>query len=307
LGRPEWSGHDVYAYATHGGGRTVSVAGREIEVHPIPESPPDVDFAFLAVPNDTARILVSSWTEAGIRIVDKSSAFRMAGDVPLVVPEINGDLITEEQLLIANPNCSTIQLAMALFPLDRELGLNQVRVSTYQAVSGAGTSALDAWRDEAYSNDPVESPFPRRIHANVIPMIGSVDDEGWFTEERKVMEELPKILAKESLAVSCTAVRVPVEVGHSEAVEATFDTPVNLARVAELLDGTPEINLKLNPEEAVTPLEAAGDDLVHVSRLRVDPANPHSLHIWVVSDNLRKGAATNALQILSRWVNVLDA
>lgn len=271
LGLPEWEGHEVEAYATSGRGRFVEVAGRSIEVQALPDSVPEVDFAFLAVPNETARALVPAWTKAGVRVIDKSSAFRMADGVPLVVPEVNGDLISADTHLIANPNCSTIQLALALRPLQEAFGIEQVRVSTYQAVSGAGTAAVDAWRDEAYSNDPVESPFPRRIHANVIPMIGSVDGEGWYTEEKKVMEELPKILGLTGLPVSCTAVRVPVEVGHSEAVEVRLGQDVSLEEAVEVLASFPGISVQASLGEFMTPLEATGSDEVFVGRLRKDP------------------------------------
>lgn len=307
LSRQEWGEFELLPFATEGRGRSIELAGREFEVLSLPDTPPEVDFAFFAVPNETARALVPAWNASGIRIIDKSSAYRMAKGVPLVVPEINGDLITPDELLIANPNCSTIQLAVALRPLQEAFGLEQVRVSTYQAVSGAGTAAVDAWRDEAYSNDPVSSPFPRRIHANVIPMIGSANEAGWFTEEWKVMQELPKILGAPELPVTCTAVRVPVEVGHSEAVEVRLGREVSLDEVYEQLRDFPGISLTIDPDAAVTPLEAAGDDEVHVGRLRIDPHDSRSLHLWVVSDNLRKGAATNALQILSRWMESLTA
>lgn len=305
LSDAEWSGHEVDAFATTANGRTVDFGGRKLSVKALPDSAPEVDFAFLAVPNATAKHIVPLWTDAGIRIIDKSSAFRMDPNVPLVVPEINGDLITRDTALIANPNCSTIQLAVAVAPLRSAFGLEQVRVATYQAVSGAGSEAVNAWHEEVSGNTPKSSPFPEAIHGNVIPAIGTPDEAGWYTEERKVMEELPKILRQEDLRVSCTAVRVPVEVGHSEVVEVTLGKEASIEEILDALTSAPGVALNRDPAVGATPRQAANRDEVFVGRVRKDPFDPKTVHLWVVSDNLRKGAATNAIQILRKWINTI--
>ncbi|MFH0883994.1 MAG: aspartate-semialdehyde dehydrogenase [bacterium] len=305
LSGAEWSDHQVDAFATTANGRTVNLGDRSLPVQAMPDNAPEVDFAFLAVPNATAKHIVPIWIKAGVRIIDKSSAYRMDPSVPLVVPEINGHLITSDSFLIANPNCSTIQLAVAVEPLRKVFGLQQVRVATYQAVSGAGSEAVNAWREEVGGRIPSKSPFPEAIHGNVIPAIGTPDEKGWYTEERKVMEELPKILGQSDLKVTCTAVRVPVEIGHSEAVEITCEKEVNLDGVLSALAAMPGVTVLSEEVAKQTPLHAAGKDEVFVGRVRLDPYDPRTVHLWVVSDNLRKGAATNAVQILRRWMETV--
>ncbi len=306
LSDAEWSGHQIDAFATTANGRTVNLGERTLPVQTTPDDAPEADFAFLAVPNNTARRIVPIWTKAGVRIIDKSSAYRMDPGVPLIVPEINGHLITRDTTLIANPNCSTIQLAIAVEPLRKAFGLERVRVATYQAVSGAGSEAVNAWREEVGGTAPEKSPFPQAIHGNVIPAIGAVDDDGWYTEERKVMQELPKILGQNDLKVSCTAVRVPVEIGHSEAVEATLGRDVKLDEAFDVLAAAPGVSLSRDPATGATPLQAANRDEVFIGRVRLDPHDPRTVHLWVVTDNLRKGAATNAIQILRQWIKTME-
>jgi len=305
LGQPEWAGTEVVPYATSGNGRTVMCGAQELQVQALPTEPPDVDFAFLAIPNDTARAIVPAWTKAGIRIVDKSSAYRLDPNVPLVVPEVNGDRITRETYLIANPNCSTIPLAVALQPLRKAYGIRRVDVATYQAVSGAGFEAVKAWQSEIKGAPLGNSPFPQQIHGNVIPAIGSADEQGWYTEETKVNLELRKILDDDSMAVACTAVRVPVMAGHSEAVVVKLGRETTIEEVLEVLGAEPALTLERDPRIPLTPLQSEGNDNIFVGRVRIDPFDRRRVHLWVVTDNLRKGAATNAIQILRRWIDVI--
>jgi aspartate-semialdehyde dehydrogenase len=235
-------------------------------------------------------------------VVDNSSAWRMDPAVPLVVPEINGDPadLPAGGGIIANPNCSTIQIAMAVAPLEKLAGLAEVQVTTMQAVSGAGQAGVAEL--EAQLSDPAAPPrsevFPRPIAGNVIPAIGAALPGGFFEEETKVERELRKILDRaEDLAVTCTATRVPVINGHSAAVRAVCRRPVTCAEAAEALATWPGLEVTTDPHDYATPRQISGRTVVHVGRLRADPNNDHALLMWVVADNLLKGAAWNAVQI----------
>ena len=240
---------------------------------------------------------------AGCLVVDNSSAFRMEAGVPLVVPEINGHHVLPVNSggsIIANPNCSTIQIAMALAPLDRIATIKEVQVTTLQAVSGAGQKAVAELRrqQEATSEITPGDVFPRTIAGNAIPAIGPALPDGSFEEEAKVERELRKILDRgPDLAVTCTATRVPVVNGHSAAVRVVCDRPVNCAEVYAAMSAFPGLVVSDDPHAYATALEVSGDTLVHVGRLRPDPHNTHALLMWVVADNLLKGAAWNAVQI----------
>jgi len=252
----------------------------------------------------------------GCRVIDNSSAYRMDPDVPLVVPEINGDLIPVAGSgggIIANPNCSTIQIAMALAPLHARYGLHEVHVTTLQSVSGAGADARRALADELRSAcgqiDRGEEPvvqqsgigaFPRTIAFNVIPEIGPGREDGSYEEEDKVVRELRKILDLPGLPVTCLATRVPVWNGHAASVRAVFGEAVASREAAALLGEFPGVSASPGPLSYLTPAEASGSEGVHVGRLRRDPDRPEALSMWVVADNLLKGAALNAVQIADR-------
>jgi aspartate-semialdehyde dehydrogenase len=237
--------------------------------------------------------------EAGATVVDNSSAWRTDPDVPLVVPEVNPDRVADRPKgIIANPNCSTIQLVLPLEALRRVAGLVRVAVSTYQSVSGAGHDGVRAYRAELAGGADPESPFPGRIAGNVIPRIGAVRADGWTEEEQKMRVETRKILGLPELPVTATCVRVPVEVGHAVSAVVELARPLArdeaMAAIAamagvELVDGGPD----------PLPRDVAGTDAVRVARLRSDPDRPNVYHMWIVADNLRKGAATNAVQIAS--------
>jgi len=242
--------------------------------------------------------------KAGAVVIDNTSQFRMDPDVPLVVPEVNPQAIAqyEKRGIIANPNCSTIQMVVALKPLHDLARIKRVVVATYQSVSGAGRAAMDELFSQTrsiYVNDPIKPELlTKQIAFNVIPHIDVFVDGGDTKEEWKMAVETRKILDPD-IAVSATCVRVPVFIGHAEAVNVEFDGPITEAAARQALRTAPGvIVLDHRADEGyVTPVEAAGDDAVYVSRIRRDPTVPHGLNLWVVSDNLRKGAALNAVQI----------
>jgi aspartate-semialdehyde dehydrogenase len=234
-------------------------------------------------------------------VVDKSSHFRLAEGVPLVVPEVNPQALDQHEGIIANPNCTTIPLCVAIGPLAGEFGLEALHVATFQSVSGAGRDALEQLDYEAeyvalgQSPDSDASPFPGRIAQNLIPQIGAYDKHGNAGEERKLMHETRKILDLPDLKVNVTCVRVPVRIGHSLAVTARFGRPVRPKQVLGVLRTAAGVVVSKD-DEFMTPVECEGDDNVHVSRVR-QGADPEEIGMWIVTDNLRKGAAVNALQI----------
>jgi aspartate-semialdehyde dehydrogenase len=233
----------------------------------------------------------------GAIVIDNSSAFRMDPDVPLVVPEVNpAAMYDRPRGIIANPNCATIQLVVALEALHRAGTLRRVGVTTFQSVSGAGHKGIAALQAELAGETSPESPFTGPIAGNVIPWIGPRAADGWNEEETKVREETRKILGLPDLRVTATCVRVPVEVGHSIAAVVELDRALSVADALGALRSMPETQVYEGAEDPL-PRSAAGTDAVRVGRVRVDPDDPHTLHLWIVADNLRKGAATNAVQI----------
>jgi aspartate-semialdehyde dehydrogenase len=258
-----------------------------------------VDFALFSAGGDRSREWAPIAADEGAIVVDNSSAWRMDPQVPLVVPEVNGDAARERPKgIIANPNCSTIQMVVALEAVRRAAGLARVVATTYQSVSGAGETGRSALRDELVGNRPEESPFARQISGNVIPQIGDFDADGWTGEERKMIDETRKILSLPDLPVAATCVRVPVEVGHSVQVMVETERELSVDEARAALAAFPGVIVEDGTGRYPTPLEAAGRDEVFVGRIRQDPFLPRTLHLWVVSDNLRKGAATNAVQIV---------
>jgi aspartate-semialdehyde dehydrogenase len=244
-------------------------------------------------------------TKADAVVIDNTSLFRMDKDVPLVVPEVNPEDIKlyKKKGIIANPNCSTIQMVVALKPLHDLAGIKRVVVATYQSVSGAGKAAMDELFNQTralYANAvPERSVFAKQICFNVIPQIDVFMDDGYTKEEWKMRVETKKILDK-SIEVTATCVRVPVFVCHAEAVNVEFKKPITVAQARKALQKAPGI-VVVDKHEAedgfITPAEVSGEDAVYVSRIRKDPTVKHGLSLWVVADNLRKGAATNAVQI----------
>jgi aspartate-semialdehyde dehydrogenase len=272
--------------------RTSVLAGETFEVRVAePEAFEGVDIAFFAGTEGEKGAAVQLADEAisrGAVVIDNGSDFRLDPNVPLVVPEVNVDALEGHEGLIANANCSTTQMVVTLAPLAREFGLKKVIVSTYQAVSGAGRSGVEALENGR------EDAFPRPIVGNAIPQIGGVGDDGYTTEETKMREETRKILSIPDLEVHATAVRIPVHTGHSESVYVETEERVSLPEVVEVLRAAPGVVFSGDAGDFPTPLEAAGEPGTYVGRIRVED---RSISYWCVADNLLKGAATNAVQI----------
>jgi len=238
------------------------------------------------------------FAEAGITVIDNSSAWRMDPTKKLVVPELNADALTAEDKIIANPNCSTIQMVVALNPLHLKYKVKRIVVSTYQSVTGTGKKAVDQLFNERRGEEgPMAYKYP--IDLNVIPQIDVFLDNGYTKEEMKMVKETKKIMRDDSIRVTATTVRIPVIGGHSESVNVEFENDFDLDEVKQLLAEAPGVVVQDNPAEALypMPLWAHDKDEVFVGRLRRDDTQPNTLNMWIVSDNLRKGAATNAVQI----------
>jgi aspartate-semialdehyde dehydrogenase len=243
--------------------------------------------------------------DAGAVVVDNTSYWRMHDDVPLVIAEVNPDAAASHQGIVANPNCSTMQMVVALAPIHRQVGIDRIVVSTYQSVSGTGQSAVDELREQSRAvlegSEPEPSVYPHRIAFNVLPQVETFrEGDDYTTEERKMMAETRKILgAGEELGISATCVRVPVFTGHSESVNIQTADDLSPEDCRELLSSAPGVTVVDNPSQGVYPMAtaAAGQDQVLVGRIRRDPSRERCLNLWIVGDNLRKGAATNAVQI----------
>lgn len=238
------------------------------------------------------------FAEAGITVIDNSSAWRMNPSKPLVVPEINADILTANDKIIANPNCSTIQMVVALNPLHKKYGIKRVVVSTYQSVTGTGVKAVTQLMNERQGVEG-EKAYKYPIDLNVIPQIDVFLDNGYTREEMKMVNETRKIMRDDSIRVTSTTVRIPVVGGHSESVNVEFENDFDLTEVRSLLKNAPGVVLEDDPAnlQYPMPVNAHEKDEVFVGRLRRDESHPNTLNMWIVSDNLRKGAATNAVQI----------
>lgn len=238
------------------------------------------------------------FAEAGITVIDNSSAWRMDPAKPLVVPEVNAQVLTASDKIIANPNCSTIQMVVALQPLHKKYGIRRVVVSTYQSVTGTGKKAVDQLNNERDGKEG-EMAYKYPIDLNVIPQIDVFLDNGYTKEEMKMVNETKKIMGDDSIRVTATTVRIPVIGGHSESVNIEFDADFDLAEVKQLLSEAPGVVVQDDPAAQLypMPLWAHEKDEVFVGRIRRDETQPNTLNMWIVSDNLRKGAATNAVQI----------
>jgi aspartate-semialdehyde dehydrogenase len=263
------------------------------------------DIALFSAGGATSGEWAPRFAQAGAVVIDNSSRWRMNEDVPLVVSEVNPDALASHHGIIANPNCSTMQMVVALAPLHREAGIERLVVSTYQAVSGTGRRAVDELLEQSHallheSEIPAPSAYAHQIAFNALPHAGSfAPGEDHTDEERKLMNETRKILGDERIAISATCVRVPVLNGHSEAVNLQTREQLSPERARELLREAPGVSVLDDPGAGVYPLaiDASGSDDVFVGRIRRDPGHPRALDMWIVSDNLRKGAATNAVQL----------
>ncbi|HRY97885.1 MAG TPA: aspartate-semialdehyde dehydrogenase [Bacteroidales bacterium] len=280
-------------------GQRLQFLGRELKVV-LPEEglASGAAIALFSAGASTSLTWAPRFAEKGTYVIDNSSAWRREAGVPLVVPEINAHRMARDHYLIANPNCSTIQLVAALAPLHRAYGLDRIVVSTYQSVTGSGVAGLQQLMDERRGVDGPKA-YPHPIDLNLIPQGGHFQADGYTSEEDKLVFETRKILGDESIRVSPTVVRVPVKGGHSESVNVSFHREYVLEEAVALLRSTPGLLVLDDPVASVypTPQLAEGRDEVFVGRIRRDPSAPKTLNLWIVSDNLRKGAATNAVQI----------
>lgn len=267
-----------------------------------------VDLAFFCTDGKVSRVYVPKATQAGCKVIDKSSEFRLDDGVPLIVPEVNvSSLSSAVKNIVANPNCTAIPLALALQPLHKNYGIKRVVVATYQSVSGAGKEAMDELYNQTraiLSNQNVEPQYlPRQISFNVIPCIGSCEQNSFSEEETKMMLEIKKIVDP-SIQVVATCVRVPVFIGHSMAVTVELDKVAVLSDVKNIFIKSSGLAVVDRPAESsyATPIDVVGEDQAFVSRIRVDPTVPSGLMFWLSCDNLRKGAALNAVQIAEEWL-----
>ncbi|WP_372975618.1 aspartate-semialdehyde dehydrogenase [Muriicola sp.] len=267
----------------------------------VAESP---DLAIFSAGGETSLQWAPRFAQAGTTVVDNSSAWRMDPAIKLVVPEINAHELTEKDKIIANPNCSTIQLVMVLAPLHKAYRMKRVVVSTYQSVSGTGVKAVRQMENEMEGTKG-EMAYPYAIHRNALPHCDVFLDNGYTKEEMKLAKEPRKILGDDSFSVTATAVRIPTSGGHSEAVNVTFENDFDLNEVRKLLSETPGVVVQDNTDTNTypMPLYAHDKDEVFVGRIRRDESLPNSLNMWIVADNLRKGAATNAIQIAEYLVS----
>jgi aspartate-semialdehyde dehydrogenase len=287
--------------------RTMTIDGEEYQVRVLGEDVPEgTDLVLMAGAEDAIPEFAWEAAKAGAIAIDNSSAWRMDERVPLVVPEVNPEDVQWHQGLIANPNCSTIQMVVALMPLHRVSPIKRIIVSTYQSVSGTGRAAMEELRSQnraVAQGEPIAPPvvYPRQIALNCIPQIGSFRPDGSCTEEWKMVAETQKILHEPDLAVTATTVRVPSMVGHGESVYIETESRIGADQAASLLRQAPGVVVWDSVGDAgcsyPTPLDAAGEDPVYVGRIRDDLYGPTGLNLWVVADNLRKGAALNAVQI----------
>jgi len=289
-------------------GRTVDFGHRKLDVEVLDDFDfSETDFALFSAGAGVSLVHAPRAAGAGCTVIDNTSAFRRDDDIPLVVPEINGDLLEDlaPGTIISNPNCSTIQMLVAIAPIHAIAGIERINVATYQSVSGAGSKGMEELArqtaDRLSFKQVKPSVFAQPIAFNAIPVIDAMQDNDYTREEMKLHWETRKILRDKAIAVNATAVRVPVFFGHSEAVYLETAKDVSLDEVREAVHAAPGLELvdSLEPAEQVTAVtHAAGKDAVYVSRLRRDLSHPRGISMWVVADNVRKGAALNAVQIL---------
>lgn len=273
-------------------GKKYAVVGLETAVSMKP------DIALFSAGGETSLAWAPKFAEAGTTVIDNSSAWRMHADKKLIVPEINASELTKEDKIIANPNCSTIQMVLALAPLHKKYNIKRIIVSTYQSITGTGVKAVQQLENE-YAGTKGEMAYKYQIHRNAIPQCDVFEDNGYTKEEMKLVRETQKILSDKTIAVTATAVRVPIVGGHSEAVNVEFSNDFDVNEVRRILHETPGVVVQDNTDTFTypMPLYAQGKDDVFVGRIRRDESQPNTLNMWIVADNLRKGAATNTIQI----------
>ena len=281
-------------------GKTIEYKGKEYKIVSMQDAVEmRANIAIFSAGGETSKQWAPKFAEVGTTVIDNSSAWRMDPDRPLIVPEINADILTTNDKIIANPNCSTIQLVMVLNPLHKKYGIKRVVVSTYQSVTGTGKDAVEQLNGEIEGRD-VAKVYPYQIFKNALPHCDVFDEEtGYTKEELKLTREPRKIMRVDEMNITATAVRVPVQGGHSESVNIEFENDFDLAEVRKLLAEQEGVTVQDNPDTNTYPMAfySEGKDDVFVGRIRRDLSQPNALNCWIVADNLRKGAATNAVQI----------
>ena len=291
-------------------GKKLSFKGDSIEViETVDSSFNNIDIALFSAGSDVSKYFSPIAAKAGAVVIDNSSAFRMDNEVPLVVPEVNPEDIRLNKGIIANPNCSTIQMVVALNPIHKISPVQRIVVSTYQAVSGTGSNAVEELRNQTsdlISGEKEINPavYPHQIAFNALPFVEGFLDNDYTTEEWKMVEETRKIMHQDSMAICATCVRVPVYFGHGESVNIELESPMNPEDAKRILSNAPGVSLLDNPSKDIYPLpiEAEGQDDVFVGRIRKDESHPNGLVMWVVADNIRKGAALNTIQIAEKML-----
>ncbi|MCH1431044.1 MAG: aspartate-semialdehyde dehydrogenase [Flavobacteriaceae bacterium] len=273
-------------------GKTHTVIGLETAV----EARPDI--ALFSAGGSTSLEWAPKFAAVGTTVIDNSSAWRMEQDKKLIVPEINADQLTPEDKIIANPNCSTIQMVMALAPLHKAFGIKRIVISTYQSITGTGVKAVEQLNNEMEGTSGTMA-YPHPIHKNALPHCDVFLENDYTKEEMKLVHETHKILGDSSIGITATAIRIPVVGGHSESVNLEFEKPYTLDEIRRLLEQTPGVVVLDNPEKNAypMPIHAEGKDEVFVGRIRRDESVENTVNLWIVADNLRKGAATNTIQI----------
>jgi aspartate-semialdehyde dehydrogenase len=273
-------------------GKTFTVVGLQTAVDLKPE------IALFSAGGETSLEWAPKFAAAGTTVIDNSSAWRMDTTKKLVVPEINASILTKDDKIIANPNCSTIQMVMALAPLHAKYDIKRIVVSTYQSITGTGVKAVQQLENE-YAGIQGDMAYKYPIHRNAIPQCDSFEANGYTKEEMKLVRETQKILNDNSIAVTATAIRIPVVGGHSEAVNIEFENDFDVNEIRQILHNTPGVTVQDNLDTFTYPMPiyAQGKDDVFVGRIRRDESQPNTINMWIVSDNLRKGAATNTIQI----------
>jgi aspartate-semialdehyde dehydrogenase len=273
-------------------GKSYNVVGLQTAVDLKPE------IALFSAGGDTSLTWAPKFAAVGTTVIDNSSAWRMDETKKLVVPEINASVLTKEDKIIANPNCSTIQMVMALAPLHVKYDIKRIVVSTYQSITGTGVKAVEQLENE-YAGVQGDMAYKYPIHRNAIPQCDSFEENGYTKEEMKLVRETQKILNDKTIAVTATAIRIPVVGGHSEAVNIEFENDFDVNEIRPILHNTPGVTVQDNLDTFTYPMPiyAQGKDDVFVGRIRRDESQPNTINMWIVSDNLRKGAATNTIQI----------
>ncbi len=287
-------------------GKELNINGKTFKLHKLePHIFKNLEFAFFSAGGTVSREWAPKAAADGAIVIDNSSAFRMQEDVPLIVPEVNRQDMFKNKGIIANPNCSTIQLVTVLKPLDNVFKIKRVVVSTYQSVSGAGNKGISALENELRNLDSKTiSPFPHKIAHNAIPHIDIFFDDNYTREELKMINESRKIMGKKDLAITATCVRIPTMTGHGESVNIEFDKKVNVDEIKEILSSSKGVTVTDDPSQNLypMPITSAEKDDVFVGRIRTDSSVKHGINLWIVADNVRKGAATNAVQIAEEYV-----